>query len=98
MSFLYSYWYCFYCYLDFDHREMFAEDVAQFYPFIRAVVTEEGSCARNILHGFLRFHLISPESRNLLGFYCRAPIVYDIMLLTWVLLPRDWPLKYHTNS
>ena len=31
--------------------------------------------------------LISPESRDLLGFYCRAFIVYNIMLLTLILTP-----------
>ena len=31
------------------------------------------------------FYLISPESRDLLGFYCRAFIVYNIMLLTLIL-------------
>ena len=31
--------------------------------------------------------LISPESRDLLGFYCRASIVYNIMLLTLTLTP-----------
>ena len=34
-----------------------------------------------------RFYLISPESRDLLGFYCRASIVYNIMLLTLTLTP-----------
>ena len=33
----------------------------------------------------LMFYLISPESRDLLGFYCRASIVYNIMLLTLTL-------------
>ena len=33
----------------------------------------------------LTFYLISPESRDLLGFYCRASIVYNIMLLTFIL-------------
>ena len=52
----------FYGYLDFDHCEMFAEDVALFdYHFIRAVVTEEGSCAPEIFHiyfyGFILFYL-----------------------------------------
>ena len=50
-GFLSSYQYCFYCYLDFDHCEMFAEDVTQFIlTFIRAVVIEEGSCALEIFH------------------------------------------------
>ena len=30
-------------------------------------------------------YLISPESRDLLGFYCRASIVHSIMLLTLIL-------------
>ena len=30
---------------------------------------------------FLRFYSILPEIRDLLGFYCRASIVYNIMLL-----------------
>ena len=30
-------------------------------------------------HGFLRFYLISPESRDFLGFHCRAFIVYHII-------------------
>ena len=34
------------------------------------------------------FYLISLESRDLLGFYCGASIVYDIMLvLTLILTP-----------
>ena len=33
------------------------------------------------------FYLISPESRDLQGFYCRASIVYNIMLLTLILTP-----------
>ena len=37
---------------------------------------------------FQRFYLISLESRDLLGFYCIASIVYDIMLfLTLILTP-----------
>ena len=35
----------------------------------------------------LTFYLISPASRDLLGFYCRASIVYNIMLLTFILTP-----------
>ena len=31
--------------------------------------------------GFLRFYSILPENGDLLGFYCRASIVYNIMLL-----------------
>ena len=31
--------------------------------------------------------LISPEARDLLGFYCRAFLVYSIMLLTLILTP-----------
>ena len=31
--------------------------------------------------------LISPKSRDLLGFYCRAFIVHNIMLLTLILTP-----------
>ena len=38
-------------------------------------------------HGFLTFYLISPERRDLLCFYCRASIVYNIMLLTLILTP-----------
>ena len=48
-----SYQYCFYCYLDFDNCEMFADDVAQFYSnfnIIRAIVTEEASCAPEIFY------------------------------------------------
>ena len=36
---------------------------------------------------FESFYLISPESRDLLGFYCRASIVYNIILLTLILTP-----------
>ena len=32
-------------------------------------------------------YLISPESRDLLGFHCRASTVYNIMLLTLILTP-----------
>ena len=32
--------------------------------------------------------MISPESRHLLGIYCRASMVYDIMLLTFMLTPN----------
>ena len=35
----------------------------------------------------LRFYLTSPESRDLLGFYCKASVVYDIVLLTFILTP-----------
>ena len=35
----------------------------------------------------LKFYLILPESRNLLGFYCRACTVYNIMLLALILTP-----------
>ena len=35
----------------------------------------------------LTFYLISRESRGLLGFYCRAFIVHNIMLLTFILTP-----------
>ena len=33
------------------------------------------------------FYLIPLESRDLLRFYCRASIVYNVMLLTLVLTP-----------
>ena len=36
------------------------------------------------------FYLISLESRDLLGFYCRASIVYDIMLFFNV----DFDIKF----
>ena len=40
------------------------------------------------------FHLISPESGDLLGFYCRASIVYNIMLLTLkCTIARLWQWK-----
>ena len=35
----------------------------------------------------LTFYLISLESRDLLGFYCRTSIAYNIMLLTLILTP-----------
>ena len=35
----------------------------------------------------LTFYLISPESRDFLGFCCRSSIVYNIMLLTLILTP-----------
>ena len=35
----------------------------------------------------LTFYLISPESRDFLGFYCRASIAYNIMLLTFISTP-----------
>ena len=42
----------------------------------------------NILYHFkARFYLISPERRDLLGFYCSAFMVYNIMLLTLILTP-----------
>ena len=51
--------------------------------FIRAFITEEGNCAPEIFYiGFNGSYFILPESRDLLGFYCRASIVYNIMLLT----------------
>ena len=31
--------------------------------------------------------VITPESRDLLGFYCRVSIVHNIMLLTLILTP-----------
>ena len=37
------------------------------------------------LHLFLRFYSILLESRDLLGFYCRASTVYNIMLLALTL-------------
>ena len=44
--------------------------------FIRAVVTEEGSCAPKTV--LILYYL---KDRGLLGFYCRASTVYNIMLL-----------------
>ena len=38
-----------------------------------------------MLPKYSRFYLISPESRDLLGFYFRASIVYNVMLLTFIL-------------
>ena len=35
----------------------------------------------------LRFYLILPESRDLPGFYCRASLVYSIMLLAVIFTP-----------
>ena len=70
---------------------MFAEDVTQFgSDFIRAVVTEEGSCSPEIFYiGLLkRLYLILPESRVLLGFYCRTSIVYNITLSILILTLR----------
>ena len=32
-------------------------------------------------HLFLRFYSILPESRDLIGFYCRASMVYNVMRL-----------------
>ena len=50
------------------------------------MVTEERSCAPEIFYmDFYRFYLISTESKDLLGFYCRASIVYNVMLLTLIL-------------
>ena len=43
-------------------------------------------CATESSHGFLMF-FISPESRDFLGLYCRAFIVYNIMPLTLILAP-----------
>ena len=43
-------------------------------------------CSRNILHLSLRFYFILPESRDLLGFYCRASTVCNVMLLALILI------------
>ena len=59
--------------------------VAQFYSNLYQSRCNLGRelCSRNILHGFFKiFYLISPETRDLLGYYCRAFIVCNIMLLT----------------
>ena len=37
-------------------------------------------------HLFLRFYSILLESRDLLGFYCRASTVYNITLLALILI------------
>ena len=57
---------------------MFVEDVAQFdfLTFIRAILTEERSCAPEIFYiDFNVFYLILPESRDLLGFYPKSAIL-----------------------
>ena len=71
-----------------DHCEMFAEDVTLFdYHFIRAVVTEERSCAPKIFYiYFYTFYSILPESTYLLGFYCAASTVHKILLLALILI------------
>ena len=65
---------------------MLAEDVALFdYHFYQSRCNREWElCSRNILHLFLRFYSILAESRDLLGFYCRVSIVYNITLLALV--------------
>ena len=53
---------------------MFAEDEAPS-DFIRATVTEEGTCAPEIFYIYIYFYIlyyILPENRDLIGFYCRA--------------------------
>ena len=50
-GFLNSYQYCFYCYLEFDHCEMFAENLAQFaFNYYQSRCNEEGSCVAEIFY------------------------------------------------
>ena len=74
-----------------DHCDMFAEDVALFdYHFYQSCCNwRRELCSQTILHLFLRFSSILPESTYLLGFYCTASTVHKIMLLAltlyWIL-------------
>ena len=81
---------------------MFMEDATIFdYHFYQSHWNSRGMelCSRNILHLFLRFHSILPESRDWLGFYCRASKVYNIMFLSLILkgLCREQTFLAATN-